>query len=123
MSALRVLVVDDEPMMLEIAAGMLSASGFKVLTAMRGEEAIEIARRDRPEVVLCDIMMPGLDGRDVCRAIKDDPDLGGIPVVLHSSLREDEVDWQSSGADAFRYKLSDLRGLPSFLRQLVEGAH
>jgi CheY-like chemotaxis protein len=120
MSTLRVLVVDDEPMMLEIAAGMLNASGFKVLTAMRGEEALEIARRERPEVVLCDIMMPGLDGREVCRTMKDDPDLGNIPVVLHSSLREDEVDWQSSGADAFRYKLSNLSELPEFLRGLVE---
>jgi CheY-like chemotaxis protein len=120
MSTLRVLVVDDEPMMLEIAAGMLNASGFKVLTAMRGEEALEIARRERPAVVLCDIMMPGLDGRDVCRAIKDDPDLNDIPVVLHSSLREDEVDWQSSGADAFRYKLSNLSELPAFLRDLVK---
>jgi CheY-like chemotaxis protein len=120
MSTLRVLVVDDEPMMLEIAAGMLNASGFKVLTAMRGEEALEIARRERPEVVLCDIMMPGLDGREVCRTMKDDPDLGNIPVVLHSSLREDEVDWQSSGADAFRYKLSNLSELPEFLRGLVK---
>jgi CheY-like chemotaxis protein len=123
MSTLRVLVVDDEPMMLEIAAGMLNASGFKVLTAMRGEEALEIARRERPAVVLCDIMMPGLDGRDVCRAIKDDPDLNDIPVVLHSSLREDEVDWQSSGADAFRYKLSNLSELPAFLRDLVKQAN
>jgi DNA-binding response OmpR family regulator len=122
MSAMRVLVVDDEPMMLEIAAGMLNASGFKVLTAMRGEDALEIARRERPAVVLCDIMMPGLDGRDVCRAMKEDPDLDGIPVVLHSSLREDEVDWQSSGADAYRYKLSNLRELPAFLRDLVKQA-
>jgi CheY-like chemotaxis protein len=122
MSTLRVLVVDDEPMMLEIAAGMLNASGFKVLTAMRGEEALEIARRERPAVVLCDIMMPGLDGRDVCRAMKKDPDLDSIPVVLHSSLREDEVDWQSSGADAFRYKLSNLSELPAFLRGLVKQA-
>jgi CheY-like chemotaxis protein len=123
LSTLRVLVVDDEPMMLEIAAGMLNASGFKVLTAMRGEEALEIARRERPAVVLCDIMMPGLDGRDVCRAIKNDPDLNDIPVVLHSSLREDEVDWQSSGADAFRYKLSNLSELPAFLRDLVKQAN
>jgi CheY-like chemotaxis protein len=123
MSVLRILVVDDEPMMLEIAAAMLNASGFKVLTAMRGEEALEIARREHPEVVLCDIMMPGLDGRDVCRTMKDDPDLDDIPVVLHSSLREDEVDWQASGADAFRYKLSNLSELPAFLRDLVKQAN
>jgi CheY-like chemotaxis protein len=119
---MRVLVVDDEPMMLEIAASMLSAFGFSVLTAMRGEEALAIARQERPAVVLCDIMMPGLDGREVCRTMKEDPELSGIPVVLHSSLREDEVDWRSSGANAYRHKLSDLRELPDFLRRVVSHA-
>jgi two-component system cell cycle response regulator len=119
MNPLRVLVVDDEPMMIEIAEGLLQASGIDVLTASQGADALALAAEEGPDVVLLDIMMPGMDGREVCRRIKSDPSLAGTKVVLNSVLRETEVDWRSTGADGYREKNVDLLGLPDYLRQIA----
>ncbi|MBX6363454.1 MAG: response regulator [Gemmatimonadetes bacterium] len=115
----RVLVVDDEPMMLEIAEDLLRAAGFDVLTASRGTDALALTAEERPDVVLLDIMMPGMDGREVCRRIKSDPALAGTKVVLTSALHESEVDWSDTGADGFREKNVDLLGLPDYLRRVI----
>ncbi|HET9982405.1 MAG TPA: response regulator [Longimicrobiales bacterium] len=121
MKPLRVLVVDDEPMMIEIAEGLLTASGFEVLTASDGARALALATEERPDIVLLDVMMPGIDGREVCRRIKTDPSLDGMKVVLNSALREREVDWRDTGADGFREKNVELLGLPDYLRRIAGG--
>lgn len=120
MNPIRVLVVDDEPMMLEITQELLqSVPGFEVRTATRGERALEMTSEAPPDVVLLDVMMPGLDGLEVCRKIKGDPSLASVKVVLNSSLRENHVDWRACGADGYREKSRDLRELPGLLRSLV----
>ena len=76
-----VLLVDDVELFRELGSLFLSRTG-RILTASSGEEGLEIARRERPDLILLDLVMPGLDGDAVCRFIKTDPDLHQIPVVL-----------------------------------------
>lgn len=118
----RVLVADDEHAITVLVSDMLSWAGFEVLRAHGGAEALRMARTDRPHVVLLDVMMPDLDGRDACRALKMDLDLQGIPVVLFSSADERDVHWRGAGADAFLQKPFDVRALPGFVRTVLGDA-
>lgn len=77
----RILVVDDAPMFRELESLFLARCG-RVLTAADGFEALEIARRERPDVMVVDLDMPGMAGDELCRRVKADPDLGEIPVIV-----------------------------------------
>ena len=85
-----ILVVDDNPAALEILAARLSAGGYQVLTASDGEEGLTLARKVLPDLVLLDIMMPGIDGFEVCRRLKSDPSTEDIPVIFLSALGDTE---------------------------------
>jgi two-component system alkaline phosphatase synthesis response regulator PhoP len=76
-----ILVVDDTPFLRELAAVFLVRSG-RVLTASNGHEALLVARRERPDLILSDLHMPGVSGADLCRAIKRDPELEHTPFVM-----------------------------------------
>ena len=117
---LRILVADDEPAITALVAEMLTYSGFEVFTARGGREALRLAREERPDLILLDVMMPDLDGRDTCRALKADTGLNGVPVVLFSSADEDDVRWRHAGADAFLQKPFSIRSLPQFLRRMLD---
>ncbi len=78
----KVLVVDDEPSARELLTGMLKPTGYEVLTAADGMEGIERARTEHPNVILLDLMMPGLSGFDVVRALKSDPATSQIPILI-----------------------------------------
>ncbi|HEX2095111.1 MAG TPA: response regulator [Longimicrobiaceae bacterium] len=118
----RILVADDEPAITVLLAHILEHSGFVVFRAHGGVEALTLARAERPDLVLLDVMMPDLDGRDVCHVLKMDQDLRGIPVVLFSSADEQDVHWRAAGADAFLQKPFDIRSLPAFVRDRLGGA-
>jgi diguanylate cyclase (GGDEF)-like protein len=95
-----VLVVDDMPDNVKLLAYELGDHGFEVLTAYDGPSGLERARTARPDVVLLDVMMPGLDGIEVCRRLKSDDTTAGIPVIMISArdLEEDIVDGLDAGA-------------------------
>jgi CheY-like chemotaxis protein len=113
----RVLVADDEAGTRALMAEILTHGGFEVVQARDGIEALVRAREAPPDLALLDVMMPGLDGREVCRRLRGDPALAHVPVVLHSAADEDSVDWQGAGADAFLAKPFALRELPDRLRR------
>ena len=77
----KILIVDDAAMFRELESLFLARSG-RVLTAVDGHEALEIARRERPDVIVTDLCMPGLQGDQLCRQLKNDPDLGRTPVII-----------------------------------------
>ncbi len=80
-----ILVADEEPIILDLLAAVLRDEGYATLAARDGPEALEMAARARPDLVLMDVMMPGLDGREVVRRMRERPELDGVPVVLMSA--------------------------------------
>lgn len=95
-----ILLVDDNPVNLQVLLATLDGRGYRLLVARDGQTAIEIARRARPDLVLLDVLMPGMGGFDVCRALKRDDTLHRSPVIFLSALGEvtDKVAGLSLGA-------------------------
>ena len=81
----RVLVVEDNPESLDLMVYLLKAFGHVALSARDGPEGIQAARLERPDLILCDIQLPGVDGVEVCHQLKKDPALRGIPLVATTS--------------------------------------
>ncbi|KUO61247.1 MAG: diguanylate cyclase response regulator [Alphaproteobacteria bacterium BRH_c36] len=105
----RVLVVDDIPANVKLLEARLSAEYFHVLTAYSGMEALDICANDRVDVVLLDVMMPGIDGFEVCRRLKQSAATQHIPVVMVTALDQpsDKVQGLECGADDFLTKPVD----------------
>jgi len=82
----NVLVVDDEADVLQLARIVLESEGYRVLTASSGEEALSVLSQSKPDLVLLDVVMPGLSGLDVCRQLKRDKETRGIPVIMFTAL-------------------------------------
>jgi DNA-binding response OmpR family regulator len=80
-----VLVVEDDPVILRLLEVNFEMEGFRVLLAHDGADAVEVTRRERPDVVVSDVMMPGTSGLDLVEALKGDPDTAAIPVVMLSA--------------------------------------
>jgi PAS domain S-box-containing protein len=99
-----VLAVNDEPKVLELFTVMLERDGYKVVTAENGPRAIELARNLEPDIVISDIVMPEMDGLELCRRLKQDPRTAFIPVLLASALRtgkRSNLNALTAGADDF----------------------
>jgi class 3 adenylate cyclase/CheY-like chemotaxis protein len=106
--AARVLVVDDQPANVRLLEAILAPRGYDVSTAASGEEALELLARSTPDLVLLDIVMPGLDGYEVCRRIRDRKDTAYLPVVMvTASGDEQKVKALEAGADDFLTKPID----------------
>lgn len=105
----RILVVDDIEANVRLLEAKLCAEYYEVMTASDGPTALAIAAAEKPDIVLLDIMMPGMDGFQVCRRLKDDPETRHIPVVLVTALdgRSDRVAGLEAGADEFLTKPID----------------
>ena len=102
----RILVVDDTPANVKLLADLLTFKGYSVTTAATGEEGLEKVTEFCPDLVLLDIMMPGLNGYEVCRAIRADPANGILPVVMVTSLdpAQERIKGLEAGADDFLTK-------------------
>ncbi len=101
--ARKILLVDDEPSILRMVGKRLEVSGYQVVTANNGEEALEKVRADRPDAIVLDLMMPGLSGAEVCAALKQDAQYRHIPVVIFSGKGKelDERLCRELGAEAY----------------------
>ncbi|HEX9122738.1 MAG TPA: response regulator [Actinomycetota bacterium] len=86
----RILIVDDDPVIVRLLQINFRLEGYEVDTASRGEVALERVRANRPDVVILDVMMPGLDGWEVCRQLKESPEVRHIPVIFLSARAQDE---------------------------------
>jgi class 3 adenylate cyclase len=102
----KILVVDDTPTNVKLLADLLTMKGYAVVTAVNGDEALGKVAADRPDLVLLDVMMPGLSGYDVCRRIRADPRTALLPVALVSSLdpHQERIKGIEAGADDFLNK-------------------
>ena len=98
----RILVVDDQPDIRLMCRVNLQLEGYEVIEAPDGDAGLEMTRVERPDLVLLDVMMPGLDGWEFMKEIKADPAMSNIPIVLLTARvqREDEIrGWLSGAAD------------------------
>jgi DNA-binding response OmpR family regulator len=120
-----ILVVDDDPATRELLGEALAQRGYRVLTAPDGVEGLRLARAERPGLVIADVLMPHLDGWELCRQVQEDPTLTGIPFLFLTSVTDPEnrVFRLELGADDYVPKPVDLRELEiRILRALHHGA-
>ena len=118
----RVLVVDDLEANRRLLDAKLSSEYYEVITARRGEEAVQVAKRERPDIILLDVMMPGgIDGFEACRRIKAQPETRHIPVVMVTTLddRDNRLRGLQAGAEDFLTKPIDDVQLLSRVKSLV----
>ena len=99
----RILVVDDQRANIELLAGVLKARGYEVSTAMSGEAALAAVQQACPDLVLADIRMPGIDGYELCRRLREQPPTALLPVILITSTeaQDERVKGLEAGADDF----------------------
>lgn len=85
-----ILVVDDEPPLLRLLEFLLSRQGYSVQTAVNGENALEIVRREHPDLIVLDVMMPRMDGYQVAAAIRADSDIAETPILMLTARAQEE---------------------------------
>ena len=99
MSEKTILVADDETHILHVVSLKLRNAGFKVLTAQDGQEALELAQQEKPDLVITDYHMPQLSGLELCQRLKQDPATNGIPAIMLTArgYHLDPMDTEQSG--------------------------
>ncbi len=117
----RILVVDDILPNVKLLEAKLSAQYYDVLTAQNGQEALEKVERESPDLILLDVMMPGMDGFEVCRRLKANPKYAHIPIVMVTALTDtqDKVTGLEAGADDFLSKPINDTALMARVRSLI----
>ena len=97
------LIVDDEPQVRKLLETLLQHEGYQTLSASSGEEALQLVARQPPDLILLDIMMPGMDGYEVASQLKGDETTAGIPIIMLSALSEPSarVSGLETGAEEF----------------------
>ena len=99
----RILAVDDEPHILKLVSFSLKSGGYEVLEASDGLSAIEVARAEKPDLVLMDVMMPACDGYEACRRMKADPETAEIPVMMLTAKTQESERKTGEAAGAVDY--------------------
>ena len=117
----RILVADDNPMNVDILQTRLVAHGYEVLTARDGEEALAVARAERPDLILLDVMMPRRDGLDVCRELRADGSLPFMPIILVTAKGEskDVIAGLEAGSDEYLTKPVDQAALVARVKSML----
>jgi DNA-binding response OmpR family regulator len=121
MSGQRVLVVDDDPDITLLLRLALRREGYDVEAAANGEEAMGRAQASMPDCILLDVMMPGIDGLETCRRLRDDPRTCSCPVIMLTGVVVDvpEEDVLNTGADDWMPKPFDITTLVARVRDLI----
>jgi DNA-binding response OmpR family regulator len=122
MQKLKILIVDDDPDIAGAFTQILQSADYDVISASTGQECLQIARAERPDLILLDVRLPDINGLEVCRRIKTDPELARIAVINVTGMRtskDDEVEGIEAGADAYLTKPVHLRTLLAHVQTLL----
>jgi len=117
----RILIVDDEPDIVDLVTYNLKKDGFRVTTASDGEEALNKIRKDKFDLVVLDLMLPGIQGVELCRMIRNDPKTAGMPIIMLTAKGEevDRVIGLESGADDYMTKPFSSRELIARIKAVL----
>ena len=114
-----VLIVEDDPKSLKLARDMLQVSGYATLEATNGKEGVELARIEKPDLILMDIQLPVMDGLEAIKLLKNDDVTKDIPIIALTAyaMKGDEKKIQETGCDGYISKPIDIKG---FLKKISE---
>ena len=120
----KLLVADDEPNIIILLEYLMKRAGYQVLLATDGQQALETIQRERPALVLLDVMMPGKTGFEVCQEVRADPALDGVRILMLTAKgRENDISkGMALGANAYMTKPFSTRELVQKVAELLEGA-
>ena len=121
----KILIVDDEIDILELVEFNLLKQGFRTLTAQDGEQALRLARKEKPDAIILDLMLPGINGLDVCRILKSDAATKDVPIIMLTARGEEEdiVKGLEMGADDYVTKPFSARELAARVRAVLRRMH
>ncbi len=118
----KVVVVDDDEKVLILVEKVLTQLGFTVLSANNGKEALELVLKEEPALVITDILQPGIDGIGLCQAIKEDPVLGNIKVIMMSAVYKQasiKREIMGSKPDAYLEKPLEVQQLKNVVQEIL----
>ena len=117
----QLLIIEDEPDIQELLSFNLDNNGYKVYTASNGEKGLEVARKEHPDLILLDLMLPGINGLDVCRIIKSDQDTSRTSIIMLTALgqEEDIIKGLETGADDYITKPFSLQVLEARIKSVL----
>ena len=118
-----VLVVEDNPMNMQLSTDLLQIAGYGVIQAQTAEKGIELAKDKSPALILMDISLPGMDGLEASRMLKNDPDTRKIPIVALTAhaMKSDEERVFAAGCDGFITKPIDTRAFKEVVARFASG--
>ena len=119
----RILLVDDEPSIVKMVGKRLEVEGFEVIVAMDGQEGLQKAQTEQPHLIILDLMLPKLNGYEVCGILKRDSRYEKIPVLMLSARAQekDEKEGMAVGANAFMRKPFKSQELVEKIKSLLQG--
>ena len=117
----RILIVDDEVQLVEMVKMRLEAAGYPVITAYDGQEALEKAKKEKPDLIILDLMLPKMDGYKVCGLLKNDNRYANIPIIMFTARAQEEdiALGKSLGAEAYITKPFDPKLLLTKIKELI----
>lgn len=117
----KILIVDDEKDVIGIISDILEYAKYEIIAATNGEEAIELAKQKRPDLILLDIMMPDISGEDVAEMLSDDPSTADIPIIFLTGIltKEEEASIRKTGAQSIIAKPCTANELIDKIEKLI----
>jgi len=118
----KILFIEDEPDQIVMISLRLQNNGFEVISSMDGEEGLKMAGKEKPDLILVDVIMPGINGFEVCRRLRKDPVTKHIPIISTTAAGMDDVEQQciAAGADDCVRKPYESADLLIKIRRLLE---
>ncbi len=117
----KILIIDDEPDILKVTFARLKVSGYDVITAASAEEGFKLIGKDKPDLILLDLILPGMQGEDLCKVVKSDKELSKIPVLLFTATVDDiYIKAKLSCADDYILKPFDPDELLAKIKKLIK---